>query len=77
MSSYQYERLSRQDNDFLVWESAKLPMHVGGVQIFDAGPLRKEHGGIDFDAIKRLTASALIAGNVRQAANCASSSLTN
>ena len=55
MSSYQYERLSGQDNDFLLWEAPNLPMHVAGTQILDAGPLRTEEGGIDFDAIKRLT----------------------
>jgi len=59
MPRYQYERLSDQDNDFLQWESAKLPMHVASLQILDAGPLRNEHGGIDFEAIKRLTESIL------------------
>lgn len=59
MSSYQYERLSGQDNDFLLWEAPNLPMHVAGAQILDAGPLRNEDGGIDFDAIKRLTESLL------------------
>jgi diacylglycerol O-acyltransferase len=59
MSNYQYERLSAQDNDFLLWETPSLPMHVAGVQIFDAGPLREEHGGIDFKAVKQLTESVL------------------
>ncbi|MBW1885374.1 MAG: hypothetical protein JRJ58_17705, partial [Deltaproteobacteria bacterium] len=59
MPSYQYERLSGQDNDFLLWEASNLPMQVAGAQILDAGPLRNDHGGIDFDAIKRLTESVL------------------
>jgi WS/DGAT/MGAT family acyltransferase len=59
MARYQYEKLSSQDNDFLVWEQPNLPMHVGGTQIFDAGPLRNEYGGIDFEAVKRLTESVL------------------
>lgn len=59
MPSYQYERLSGQDNDFLLWESSNLPMHVTGAQILEAGPLRNAHGGIDFDAIKRLIESVL------------------
>jgi WS/DGAT/MGAT family acyltransferase len=59
MPRYQYERLSDQDNDFLQWESAKLPMHVASLQILDAGPLRNEHGGVDFEAIKHLTESIL------------------
>jgi diacylglycerol O-acyltransferase len=59
MTNYRYERLSRQDNDFLLWESPNLPMHVAGAQILDAGPLRLDHNGIDFDAVKRLTESLL------------------
>ena len=59
MARYQYEKLSTQDNDFLLWEKSNLPMHVAGTQIFDAAPLRNEHGGIDFDAVKRLTESVL------------------
>ncbi len=53
MAHYKYDRLSQQDNDFLRWESENLPMHGAGVQIFDAGPLAKEDGGVDFDAISR------------------------
>ena len=59
MARFAYERLSGQDNDFLVWESPNLPMHIGGTQIFDAGPLRTEEGGIDFESIKQLTQSIL------------------
>lgn len=54
-----YEFLALQDNDFLLWESPALPMHVSAVQIFDAGPLAREDGGIDFAAIKQLYASIL------------------
>jgi WS/DGAT/MGAT family acyltransferase len=53
MAHYKYERLSPQDNDFLHWESENLPMHGAAVQIFDAGPLATEGGGIDFAAIYR------------------------
>lgn len=59
MAHYTYERLSGQDNDFLRWETSSLPMHVGGTEIFEAGPLRKRDGGIDFEAIKQLTESVL------------------
>lgn len=52
MDHYKYDRLSAQDNDFLAWESDALPMHGAAVQIFDAGPLQNEDGGIDFQAIK-------------------------
>jgi diacylglycerol O-acyltransferase len=59
MSRYAYERLSGQDNDFLLWERPNLPMHVGGTEIFDPGELALENGGIDFDAIKNLMRSLL------------------
>ncbi len=59
MPTYAYERLSGQDNDFLVWESPNLPMHVGGTETFAAGELHKAEGGIDFESIKHLTESLL------------------
>jgi WS/DGAT/MGAT family acyltransferase len=59
MSHYKYERLSAQDNDFLRWESENLPMHGGGIVVFDAGALAKPDGGIDFATIKRGIESAL------------------
>ena len=59
MNPYHYERLSVQDNDFLLWETPALPMHGSGIQIFAAGPLATADGGVDFGAIKRLMASIL------------------
>jgi WS/DGAT/MGAT family acyltransferase len=56
---YNYERLSAQDNDFLLWETPALPMHGSGLQIFEAGPLATREGGVDFEAIQRLYASVL------------------
>jgi WS/DGAT/MGAT family acyltransferase len=53
VAHYKYERLSAQDNDFLLWEKPSLPMHGGAVQIFERGPLGTEDGGIDFARIKR------------------------
>jgi WS/DGAT/MGAT family acyltransferase len=53
MDHYKYERLSAQDNDFLLWEKPHLPMHGGSTQIFAAGPLATEGGGVDFETIKR------------------------
>jgi hypothetical protein len=53
MAHYKYDRLSAQDNDFLQWEDSSLPMHGGATQIFRAGPLAREGGGIDFETIKR------------------------
>jgi len=53
MEHYHYERLSAQDNDFLIWESPSLTMHGSGVMTFDAAPLATQEGGIDFETIKR------------------------
>jgi diacylglycerol O-acyltransferase len=47
-----YERLSALDASFLGIEDESCHMHVGGVLIFDAKPLRAE-GGIDIDKIRR------------------------
>jgi diacylglycerol O-acyltransferase len=59
VARYNYSRLSVQDNDFLLWETPSLAMHVSGIQIFEAGPLRNEDGGIDFAMIRRATESVL------------------
>ena len=59
MEASYYEFLPLQDNDFLLWESPTLHMHVSAIQIFDAGPLLTEDGGIDFAAVKRLYGSIL------------------
>jgi len=59
MQHYNYERLSAQDNDFLLWETPALPMHGSGLQIFDAGPLATPTGGVDFASIQRAFASVL------------------
>jgi WS/DGAT/MGAT family acyltransferase len=53
MASYRYERLSAQDNSFLLFESPNLPMHVAATLVFKTGPLRTEDGGVDVEAIKR------------------------
>ncbi len=59
MEHFNYERLSAQDNDFLLWETPALPMHGSGLQIFEAGPLAREDGGIDFETVQRAWASVL------------------
>jgi diacylglycerol O-acyltransferase len=52
MAPYDYERLSTMDNSFLASETPATPMHVAGLEIFEAGPLRTEHGGIDVGRIR-------------------------
>ncbi len=59
MEHYNYERLSAQDNDFLLWETPALPMHGSGLSIFEAGPLATPGGGIDFEAVQRAFAAVL------------------
>lgn len=50
---YNYTRLTALDNSFLVLEDADrhTPMHVASVALFEAGPLRRPDGGIDFERI--------------------------
>jgi diacylglycerol O-acyltransferase len=59
MPRYAYERLSAQDNSFLLMERPNVPMHVAATQIYEAGPLRKPDGGIDSTAFKRAVESIL------------------
>jgi WS/DGAT/MGAT family acyltransferase len=59
MPRYSYERLSAQDNMFLMMERPNVHMHVAATMIFEAGPLRTETGGIDIDRYKRATEAVL------------------
>lgn len=52
MVRYAYERLSEEDNVFLLAERPTTPMHVSAIQIFEAGPLGTPDGGIDIAAIR-------------------------
>nr|WHV03917.1 putative wax ester synthase/acyl-CoA:diacylglycerol acyltransferase [uncultured bacterium] len=54
-----YDRLSSQDNSFLLWEKGNVRMHVASTNIFDIGPLRSESGGVDIDLVKQATESYL------------------
>lgn len=54
-----YDRLSSQDNSFLLWENGNIRMHVASCNIFDIGPLRSDSGGVDIDLVKRATESIL------------------
>src|SRR5262245_1546989 len=59
MARYSWERLSAQDNSFLLFETDHLPMHVASTQIFELGPLEPAEGGVDYAEIKRFIASVL------------------
>jgi len=52
MSDFHYEPLSYLDSSFLALESRTAHMHVTGVAIFEAAPLKGDDGGIDFDRIR-------------------------
>ena len=54
-----YERLSYLDNSFLALETANTHMHVAGIVVFDAVPLRTSKGGIDTDRVRALIESKL------------------
>ena len=59
MAGTAYERLSAQDRSFFVFEDASVHMHLGGLALFDAGPLRTVEGGIDIARIRAHIASRL------------------
>ncbi len=59
MARYAYERLSGQDNSFLILEQSNVHMHVASTQIYEAGPLRTPEGGIDIEAFKSAIHSVL------------------
>ena len=53
MSRYMYDRLSAQDNSFLVVEADHVPMHVAAIGIYQTGDLAGSHGGVDIRKLKR------------------------
>jgi WS/DGAT/MGAT family acyltransferase len=53
MPRYSYERLSAQDNSFLLFETRNVHMHVASTLVFESGPLRTRDGGVDIQAVKR------------------------
>jgi len=46
-----YERLSALDSSFLEIEDDNAHMHIGSVGIYDAAPLTRPEGGLDFERI--------------------------
>jgi len=59
MARAYYDRLSAQDNTFLLGETPTSQMHVAGLQIFELGDLATEQGGVDFDRLRRATEAVL------------------
>jgi diacylglycerol O-acyltransferase len=54
-----YDRLSALDATFLALEDENVHMHVGAVAIFDAKPLTRPDGGLDFARLRALAGPAL------------------
>jgi WS/DGAT/MGAT family acyltransferase len=54
-----YERISAQDRSFLHFEDATTHMHLGGLVLFEAGPLTTPDGGIDIGRIRAQIAGRL------------------
>ena len=52
MPEFHYEPLSYLDSSFLALETRESHMHVAGVALFDASPLKHEDGGIDIAHIR-------------------------
>jgi WS/DGAT/MGAT family acyltransferase len=59
MPRYAYERLSAQDNSFLLVEQPHVHMHVAATQIYEAGHLRTPQGGIDIEKFRSTMESLL------------------
>lgn len=59
MSEFHYEPLSYLDASFLALETSSSHMHVAGVALFDAAPLKGEDGGIDIARVKAHVLSKL------------------
>ncbi|MAJ58482.1 MAG: hypothetical protein CBC48_00055 [bacterium TMED88] len=59
MSNYRYERLSAQDNGFLVAETAHTPLHIASVALYEPGELATEDGGVDIRLFKRFIEARL------------------
>jgi diacylglycerol O-acyltransferase len=52
MTDAGYERLSALDSSFLEIEDQNAHMHIGSVGIYDAAPLTRPDGGLDFERIE-------------------------
>jgi diacylglycerol O-acyltransferase len=53
MPRYAYERLSAQDNTFLLMERSNVYMHVAATSVYESGPLVGPDGAFDIAAFRR------------------------
>src|SRR5262245_30275293 len=59
MPKYAYDRLSAQDNNFLLWERGNARRPMATAMVGAPGTLRKREGGVDVETFKRATWSFL------------------
>lgn len=59
MPQYMYERLSAQDNSFLVAEQTNTPLHITAVGIYELGNVATHDGGVDIRRFKRFIEAKL------------------
>jgi WS/DGAT/MGAT family acyltransferase len=59
MSYTHYDRLTALDASFLGIEDHSAHMHVGSLGLFDAGPLKGPHGGLDMERVWAVSDGAL------------------
>jgi WS/DGAT/MGAT family acyltransferase len=59
MPAYAYQRLSAQDQSFLVVESPSAYMHLTATALYPMGPFRTPGGGFDIDALQRVIRALL------------------
>lgn len=53
LPSYMYERLSAQDNSFLVAEHANSPLHIAAVAIYERGDIATREGGVQIRSFRQ------------------------
>jgi len=54
-----YEPLPASDRTFLVFEDQHTHMHLGGITLFEPGPLGLPEGGVEIERIRAHIASRL------------------
>jgi len=59
VARYAYERLSYESAALLASETSRHVAHAATTLVFDAGPLARRGGGVDFDAIRNAIESRL------------------
>jgi WS/DGAT/MGAT family acyltransferase len=57
--AWSYDRLNAVDRQFLIYETAAVPMHIGGAAIFEGGALRRPDGALDIARIRAFIESRL------------------